>query len=318
MPFGAQGLEPDHISFLTVEQAMADFAELIVYLKQSSKWSGAAQSSPVIAFGGSYGANLAMWMRTKYPNLIAGAIASSATPLKHILRETNGFWKIVTDVYSNASTECSSLIRDGFKQMMQQGTTQPGRNHIGATLGLCTAPSSIDDIWTVYDWTMNGIETMVQYGYPYPTSFYNPVPGYPFKVTCQGAIKDGTPLGALRASLNIYYNWTGEAGKCFNFLGFKKSATRLTYTDTSAWGYQICTEVYQPMPTNGITDMFLPYVINNTQIYLECNSTWQVLPRPNWEEMNFWGGDIRFVQLLYTSLFFSPVFSSLGQRVISS
>ena len=39
------------MEFLTSEQAMADYAELIFDLKASLK----AESSPVIGFGGSYG-----------------------------------------------------------------------------------------------------------------------------------------------------------------------------------------------------------------------------------------------------------------------
>jgi len=46
------------------------------------------------------------------------------------------------------------------------------------------------------------------------------------------------------------------------------------------------------MPTNGITDMFLPYTPNDALIFQSCNTTWGVTPRPNWEEMTFWGADI--------------------------
>lgn len=60
---------PGNFGYLTAEQALADYAELITYLKSSIK--GAA-SSPVIAFGGSYGGMLSAWMRQKFPNVIAG------------------------------------------------------------------------------------------------------------------------------------------------------------------------------------------------------------------------------------------------------
>lgn len=59
--------------FLTVEQALGDFAELIFELKQNTSDSGA-----VITFGGSYAGMLAAWMRVRYPHLVDGAISSSA------------------------------------------------------------------------------------------------------------------------------------------------------------------------------------------------------------------------------------------------
>ena len=42
---------------------MADYALLIVYLKETRLSN--AKNSPVIAFGGSYGGDLAAWMRIK-------------------------------------------------------------------------------------------------------------------------------------------------------------------------------------------------------------------------------------------------------------
>lgn len=115
---------------------------------------------------------------------------------------------------------------------------RPGRSLLQEALGLCSPPASLKAAQDLMGWIQDGIETMVQYGYPYPTSFYNPVPvrehvnanvlpvvmrkrvyadqsifdeivllnvaqGYPFKVACVRAVKDGTPLGALRAAVDV-------------------------------------------------------------------------------------------------------------------
>ena len=101
-----ESVPDEDMSFLTVEQAMADFNTLNVHIRR--KWNMPC-GTPFIAFGGSYGGNLAMWLRLKNPNLWAGAIASSATPLKHLLRETNGFAAIETEVYANVSSKFGHL-----------------------------------------------------------------------------------------------------------------------------------------------------------------------------------------------------------------
>lgn len=49
------------MGYLSSLQALADFNDLIYYLK---KVVPGAQKSPVVAFGGSYGGMLAAWMST--------------------------------------------------------------------------------------------------------------------------------------------------------------------------------------------------------------------------------------------------------------
>lgn len=327
-PFGNENAlgKGYNISFLSVEQAMQDFNTLNVEIRK--KWN-MGMSTPFILFGGSYGGNLAMWIRLKHPNLWAGAIASSVTPLKHLLRETNGFMEIVTEVYANVSKNCPDLVREGWKDLYDQAKTVSGRENIARAMHLCpdgelaNIPGHVIAS-NIHGWVSSALETMVQYGYPYPTSFYNPVPGFPFKVTCENMIKEGTGLGALYAAASVYYNSSGQAGPCFNFGGVMHASVghwkrhgrhdwvKNNWTDSvraarsregrhllkweetnRAWGYQTCTEVYQPMPTNGVTDFELPYQPNETAYFEHCQETWGVTPRPNWEEqLHFWGADI--------------------------
>ncbi len=356
-PFGNHSLQKGYnISFLTVEQAMEDFNTLNLHIRQ--KWN-LSMSTPFIVFGGSYGANLAMWLRLKQPNLWAGAIASSVTPLKHVLRETNDFARIETEAYANVSKICPHLVRQGWKDLYEYSTTIPGRRRIANELSLCQHPLLLGEdghdgradgevsAELLHGWISSALETMVQYGYPYPTSFYNPVPAYPFKVTCEKMQQSKSGLGALKAAASVYYNYTGQAGICFDLdsmiipnamqylvrrknrlanarsnlsnimnhaKNFKTNNVILnsninTKTEESrirmmrrrriltqqgenvqsetdlAWDYQTCTEVYQPMPTNGITDFEIPYKPNKTEYFAYCRERWDTTPRPDWEEM---------------------------------
>lgn len=59
------------MGYLTVEQALADYAQFLTDFKLQTP--GAAQS-PVVVFGGSYGGMLASWFRMKYPHVVIGYV----------------------------------------------------------------------------------------------------------------------------------------------------------------------------------------------------------------------------------------------------
>ena len=63
MPFGDQSFKRDNLPYLTVEQAMMDYVDLIKFLKVDKNMEDRA----VIVGGGSYGGMLAAWLRMKYP-----------------------------------------------------------------------------------------------------------------------------------------------------------------------------------------------------------------------------------------------------------
>ena len=76
MPFGPDSFTPANAAYLTTEQILADYAELITHLKATLP--GAADC-PVVAFGGSYGAKLTAYLRLKYPHVVIGGLAASSS-----------------------------------------------------------------------------------------------------------------------------------------------------------------------------------------------------------------------------------------------
>lgn len=74
MPYGNKSFtDPRHLGYLTSEQAIADYVELIQYLRSKLEYN----HSPVILFGGSYGGMLSAWMRMKYPHIVQGCVINA-------------------------------------------------------------------------------------------------------------------------------------------------------------------------------------------------------------------------------------------------
>merc|ERR1712096_558804 len=107
---------PDRLRYLTMEQALADYA---VFLDAFKATHAGAADSPVIAFGGSYGGMLAAWLRMKYPGSVAGAISASAPILAFQGAtkqpwDSNAYWRVVTrDATPDAgsSAGCADNVR---------------------------------------------------------------------------------------------------------------------------------------------------------------------------------------------------------------
>lgn len=74
MPYGMNSFDDKlKLSYLTSQQAMADFVDLIKYLRNGALSVG-RRPNPVFAFGGSYGGMLAAWFRIKYPATVEGLV----------------------------------------------------------------------------------------------------------------------------------------------------------------------------------------------------------------------------------------------------
>ncbi|KDO78810.1 hypothetical protein CISIN_1g0096312mg [Citrus sinensis] len=137
MPYGSTEVAYQNattLSYLTAEQALADFAVFITNLKQNLS----AEASPVVLFGGSYGGMLAAWMRLKYPHIAIGALASSAPILQFediVPPET--FYNIVSSDFKRESASCFNTIKESWGELVSVGQKENGLLELTKTFHLC-------------------------------------------------------------------------------------------------------------------------------------------------------------------------------------
>ncbi|KAI1723582.1 serine carboxypeptidase s28 domain-containing protein [Ditylenchus destructor] len=122
----------ENLKWLKSEQALADAA---VFVKAINKARDLTNTKWIV-FGGSYPGNLAAWFRFKYPDLVYGAIASSAPVLAKV-----DFFEYL-QVVSNSTIaygidNCPKNVHRFFIWAQQQTTTIAGRKDLSHKMGLC-------------------------------------------------------------------------------------------------------------------------------------------------------------------------------------
>jgi lysosomal Pro-X carboxypeptidase len=237
MPYGNKSMQQPYISFLTSEQALADYAYLIQYLKGNST---GASDSPVIAFGGSYGGMLSSWFRMKYPNVVTGAIAASA-PIWQTISDCDVFAQINTDTFKRANVLCPDIIRASWQIMNTLSKNEDGLKEIQTILKLCKPINSVD---TLKDWLVDIYGNAAMSDYPYETKFLSPLPANPVSVMCDKitSIKSlSDPMDILIGiyeGINVYNNYTGNV-PCFDIDSDTPSDINM-----GAWVYQVFTGLH--------------------------------------------------------------------------
>ena len=114
LPFGAASFEAANVKYLTTEQILEDYVEIVDHIKSTVP---KAADCPVLAFGGSYGGTLTTFLRAKYPATVIGGLAASA-PIGYYDKEawpTHGVdeftWSdIVVRDYADAHPRCLAQI----------------------------------------------------------------------------------------------------------------------------------------------------------------------------------------------------------------
>ncbi|KAK8973892.1 hypothetical protein V6N11_013049 [Hibiscus sabdariffa] len=283
MPFGSRGeayRNATTLSYLTAEQALADFALLITDLKKNLS----AEGCPVVLFGGSYGGMLAAWMRLKYPHIAVGALASSAPILQFediVPPET--FYNIVSNSFKRESSSCFDTIKKSWNALTSEVQKEDGLRQLSKTFRFCRELKSVQDLT---DWLDSAYSYLAMVNYPYPANFIMPLPAHPVKEVCRkidGSPPDSSILERIFNGVSVFYNYTGGVD-CFQLDDDPHGI--------DGWDWQACTEIVMPMGSDRNTSMFPAYDWDYSAFREGCKRDFQVTPRPRWITTEFGGHGI--------------------------
>ncbi|KAM4566128.1 lysosomal Pro-X carboxypeptidase [Odontesthes bonariensis] len=290
LPFGQDTYSDiKQLNYLTSGQALADFAVLIQNLKSTLP---GAQHSPVIAVGGSYGGMLAAWFRMKYPNVVVGALASSA-PIWQFpgMVPCGDFYKTVTQDFARSGSNCDGNIRRSWKAINNVSSTASGLQWLSEEFNLCAPLKTKIDAIFFKSWLQETWVNLAMVDYPYEANFLQPLPPWPIQVVCKylgfdSSVSDYQLLHGVSQAAKVYYNYTGSS-PCLN-----TSQTATSSLGELGWTYQACTEMVMPMCTDGVQDMFEPEEWNLQAFSDWCYGMFGVRPRADWAGTVYGGKEI--------------------------
>lgn len=183
----------EHRRFLSIEQVMWDYIELIKFIKDERDM----QDRAVIAFGGSYGGMLAAWLRMKYPQYFQGAIAASAPILWFEgATDPSAFTEIAGKAIQKAGGDtCYNSMKYGFFDLVNIKHDAALYSKIDTTFNICSNSTikSSTDVDTLIGLLSDSLGTMAMVNYPYATDFINPLPAWPISEACKAAASYNPP-----------------------------------------------------------------------------------------------------------------------------
>eukprot|EP00873_Tetraselmis_striata_P042045 jgi/Tetstr1/462309/TSEL_000662.t1 len=303
LPFGAdKAATKANMHYLSVEQALADYAALLVHLRSSL----GAPDSPVVVFGGSYGGVLAALLRLKYPHLVAGAIASSAPMGAYLYGldppyNPSSYWEAVTfsaREEAGSAPGCIANVRAAFEMVLDLSSSSHGLSKLSSIFKLCTPLATAEDGVRLAYWAQAAFDAFAMGNYPFPSDYMldsksGSLPAWPMQAACDFMDKDfdgadgkHALLHAMRNAIAIFYDPAGEE-KCVDLP--VQNETR-----AAPYDYQWCTQMLGQelpyYPSTGRRDMFWDQGEFDIEMIEEhCIKTWGVKPDRLWAA-NYFGG----------------------------
>ena len=278
LPFSSHSFaNTSTLAFFTAEQALLDYVTLIKYLKTEVYSS----TSPVVAFGGSYGGMLSAWLRMKYPGTVVGAYAASA-PIWQFTGITpcETFNSITTRTYSGTNSNCPLNIRNSW-MAIRNLFSKGGHAKLSSLFHLCDQIYNEDDLNALISALSDVWVSMAMADYPYPANFLGNLPAWPVNYTCnileKSPANEDALLDMISEAIQVYTNYSKNV-KCFDISNGGDSPA----LSLRGWSYQTCTQMVMPICSDGKNDMFESVKWDFDKLTQDCIKSYQVMPRELW------------------------------------
>ncbi|XP_071095255.1 putative serine protease K12H4.7 [Haliotis cracherodii] len=237
-------LSTPNLQYLTVEQALQDFATFIVAAHKEHKLT----DTKWIAFGGSYSGMLSSYLRYKFPHLVAGALASSA-PVGVSVFSPEFLVSIGESLRSVPG--CYQAVGDAFDDVREHLKTDTGAQHVQSLFRMCVFNRTDKlDAENLMDGLLSPIIKTAQYS--------NDNMGYltdPLSIVSMCRVMTDTSRGSpLRRLADyqaiVYNNYTHVRDPCndVTFTFMVNNAKNMTYkggdiAHRRQWMYQMCSQL---------------------------------------------------------------------------
>eukprot|EP00048_Salpingoeca_helianthica_P006316 m.97166 g.97166 ORF g.97166 m.97166 type:complete len:498 (+) comp13967_c3_seq3:1862-3355(+) len=312
LPFGNASFAPENLRWLTVEQTLADYIEIINHVASSFP-----TRPPVIVFGGSYGGLLSAALRIHYPGIVNASIASAA-PMYQLGEVLNSTWfDLVTLTYSQTGS-CGTRVAAEFASIWNARFNNTVLSKLQASLGLCTPVTGVVDVYLLLFYAKHAFSICAQFSYNHanpPTDVAESLLD-----VCTATATPARPLPLIYTALNLTYNGS-YAAPCFNFrpasidaplqppatsaddlspdtapsslyhlslhanTHARAQAARQAVNgplsiETIPWEYLCCTQIVMPVSGTGLFSV--PDNYNFTAQTQFCQKLFSVAPDPTW------------------------------------
>ncbi|KAF5733298.1 lysosomal Pro-X carboxypeptidase-like [Tripterygium wilfordii] len=261
--------EVKSLGYLNSAQALADYAEILIHIKEKNN----ALESPIIVIGGSYGGMLASWFRLKYPHIALGALASSAPILyfDDTMRQ-NKITSAISQIFKEVSKTCYETIKRSWSEIDEAASTPRGLTKLSNTFQTCRELRYSSEL-------KNFLESL----YMKAAQTGQPV----VKDICESIDKtpneDGTDLNKIFAAVVAVSS--DDHTHCY-----------VNPPSALALEWQRCSEIMMPKGQGRSETLFEPAPPNQMEIMTkDCQSLYSVTPRPHWLTTYYGGHNMKLI-----------------------